>query len=101
MDDWIANFYTDCSQKDVKIWVTVQYWILNNNKPLELDMIYNEKINTILQKTNSVPITLSYISKLFDGRYLKQKLEIQQIKKQQELQQELQQDLDANMIDID
>ena len=29
--DWIANFYTNCSQKDTKIWVTVQYCVFDKN----------------------------------------------------------------------
>lgn len=44
-----------------------------NAQSAQIDSIYASKVNAVFGMTKSVPITLSYVCKLFDGRYLQQK----------------------------
>lgn len=74
--NWFADF---CVDNEHKISVKVKYFVdeKGNSKAMEIENVYAKKISDVMKKTNSVPITMSYVSKLFDGRYLRQKLKTQ------------------------
>eukprot|EP01083_Nonionella_stella_P304707 1060038_1 len=103
LDEWSADFAID---ENHTIHVSVQYLMLDTktDELVPIDVMYDRKVNEILTKTNSLPITLSYISKLFDGRYLKEKLKCKRRKQQEQEQLQKQSTMDDdtdNMIDID
>ena len=83
LDEWSVHFHID-SKHEVKVMVNyhqgrnksemeVDGAAVENDKA-QIDSVYASKVNAVFGMTKSVPITLSYVCKLFDGRYLQQKL---------------------------
>jgi len=89
-DEWSVHFRID-SKHEVNA-------VVCYDGDAEVDDIHIAKINAVFKMTKSVPITLSYVCKLFDGRYLREKVKRL---KQANSSNVVEPDNDENMIDID